>query len=399
MKLYRCAMLPPTVPLPDSLRANEVGTFAEHSVVGRLPEIALRAIAENDLDANRVRLVEGLAAEIATANLSHVDEPAAPDAAAWAGYIEPRLGTTWVDAPWFFVETYFYRRLLAATGYSQPGTRSGVDPFTEQKQTGLNGAMELAAMLGEALHDPKVLLGASLWANRVDLSLWPAGEADADARTRTVLSTGGDNRLLVDDTDAVLGTMDASAEVHLVLDNAGAELVADLALVAGILRGNGKVIIHAKPHPTFVSDTTPADIEETLQRLASEDSPGRNIASKIAAGQANGTVRVETHPFWVSPLAFWQCPQDLDNKLGKAGLIVVKGDANYRRLLGDRHWNHTTPISEIIRPPAPLVALRTSKAEVAAGLSPPIVERATAADSDWMTNGHWGMIQYAPAVS
>lgn len=392
-------MLPPTLPLPDSLRANESGTFAEQSVLGRLPEIAQRAITENKLNAERVRLLERLAAEIATANLSHVDEPEASDAADWAGYIAPLLGTTWVDAPWFFVETYFYRRLLAATGYSQPGARSGCDPFTEQKQTGLDGAMELAARLGDALDDPQVLLGASLWANRVDLSLWPAGEADADARTQAVLSAGGDNRLLIDDTGAVLETLERGHAIHMVLDNAGAELIADLALAAGVLRGNGTVAIHAKPHPTFVSDTTPSDIEETLQRLAAEDSPARHIASAISAGQADGALRVETHPFWVSPLPFWKCPQDLDDELARADLIVVKGDANYRRLLGDRHWNLTTPISEIIRPPAPLVALRTSKAEVAAGLSPATIESAAAVDPDWMINGHWGMIQYAPAAS
>ena len=181
-------MLTPTLPLPAALFANERGTFTEDSVVRRLPEIARRTIAENQLDDGQTELVEGLASEIPHASLVPIDEPEAPDAADWMTYIEPYLETNWLDTPWFFVETYFYRRLLAATGYSQPGARAGTDPFGDQKRKGLEGAMDLADKLGEALADPWLLLRASLWANRVDLSLWPAGEAASDRRTRDVLT-------------------------------------------------------------------------------------------------------------------------------------------------------------------------------------------------------------------
>jgi uncharacterized protein with ATP-grasp and redox domains len=380
------------------LRANEARTFAEDSVVRRLPEIARRTITENQLDARRVGLVEALADEIATATLTIVDEPEAADGADWAAYVGPYLNTTWLDAPWFFVETYFYRRLLAATGYSQPGTRCSRDPFEEQKRTALDGAMDLAARLGEELDAPRTLLGASLWANRVDLSLWPAGEADSAARTQAVLTAEGGTRLLVDNTDRALETLAAAGAVHVVLDNAGAELVADLALAASVLAGDGSVVLHAKPHPTFVSDAMPSDIATTIKRLAGDDSPARNIAATLEAGQQSGKLQISTHPFWVSPRAFWECPPDLNAHLSQAGLIFVKGDANYRRLLGDRHWDPTAPISGIIRPPSPLVALRAAKAEVVAGLTPAVVANAGDVDPDWMTNGHWGMVQYVAAA-
>ena len=78
--------------------------------------------------------------------------------------------------------------------------------------------------------------------------------------------------------------------------------------------------------------------------------------------------------------------------------MIFKGDANYRRLLGDRHWAATTPIHEIVRPSFELVALRTAKAEVMAGLEPAVAASAQETDPDWLTNGKWGMIQVVPAT-
>lgn len=394
-------MTPPTTPLPQPLRGNEVGTFAEDSVIRRLPEIARRTAAQNHLDQDRAAEVEALANEIGHGTLTLVDEPEAEDAVAWASYVEPYSGVRWIDAPWFFVETYFYRRLLAATGYSQPGSRRWIDPFQQQKQIGLEGAFELAARLGDALDDNLTLLGASLWANRVDLSLWPAGEEAADERTDAVLGSERRSRLLVNDSGPATEILDtAGVNVHLVLDNAGAELVADLALAANILANRGRVTIHAKPHPTFVSDVTMPDLEGTIRRLAEERTAARNIAGVLAGAGSSGHLEVDADPFWVSPSPFWECPPHLVDRLAAADLIIVKGDANYRRLLGDLHWDPTTAIDKIIRPPAPLLALRTPKAEVVAGLTQSAIDSATATDPDWMVDGEWGMIQYvAPQLS
>jgi uncharacterized protein with ATP-grasp and redox domains len=393
------AMLPPSLPIPNPLYANEVGTFAEDSVVRRLPEIARRTIAENQLDPHRMDLMEVLIDEIGTGTLGRVDEPEAADGAAWRRYVDPYLGSTWRDAPWFFVETYFYRRVLAATGYSQPGERHGIDPFAEQKALALEDSLELAARLGETLAEPLALLGASLWSNQVDLSLWPAGEAASETRTRAVLAVGRDAQLLVNDRDSVLDQLERARSVHFVLDNAGAELVADLALAAAVLARGARVTLHAKPHPTFVSDTTLPDLNATIDRLAATDSAAQHLVEILAAARSRRALKFTAHPFWVSPLPFWQCPPDLVSELRAADLIIVKGDANYRRLLGDRHWEETTPFSSIVRPPAPLVALRTSKAEVMAGVSQEAIDHARTVDPEWLVNGQWGLIQYAPAAS
>ena len=78
--------------------------------------------------------------------------------------------------------------------------------------------------------------------------------------------------------------------------------------------------------------------------------------------------------------------------------MVVKGDANYRRLLGDLHWDPTTPFTKIVRPLQPLLSLRTPKSLVAAGIAPEKVEEAAAIDPDWMTSGEWGIIQFVDEI-
>lgn len=88
-------------------------------------------------------------------------------------------------------------------------------------------------------------------------------------------------------------------------------------------------------------------------------------------------------------------PNSLKNELANANLIIVKGDANSRWLLGDRHWNITTSIADIVcYLPAPIVALRTLKSEVAVGLKSEVVEEIAKSDHSWLTNGQWGVIQF-----
>jgi len=87
-------------------------------------------------------------------------------------------------------------------------------------------------------------------------------------------------------------------------------------------------------------------------------------------------------------------PADLQTELAAAGLVVVKGDANYRRLCGDAHWSAMTPFSAAsVYFPAPLLALRTLKSEIILGLRAGEAERLSAQDPDWLVNGKRGVIQ------
>jgi hypothetical protein len=185
--------------------------------------------------------------------------------------------------------------------------------------------------------------------------------------------------------------------IDIIVDNAGFELICDLCLVDFLL-GSGianQVYLHLKPHPTFVSDATIQDVYDTRDFLANGSHPQvKAFTQRLGENLANGRLVLTEDYFWTSPLAFWELPEHLKTELGKSNLIIVKGDANYRRLLGDRHWNYTTNFADIVcYLPAPMVALRTLKSEVAAGLDAEIIETVAKSDANWLTNGQWGVIQ------
>jgi hypothetical protein len=83
-------------------------------------------------------------------------------------------------------------------------------------------------------------------------------------------------------------------------------------------------------------------------------------------------------------------------ELAQASLLINKGDANYRRWLGDRHWPMTTSPKDVLNYiPAPWLALRICKCNIAVGLEPGQPEALDYQDPDWLTNGNWGMLQFA----
>src|SRR5690606_12299627 len=103
-----------------------------------------------------------------------------------------------------------------------------------------------------------------------------------------------------------------------------------------------------------------------------------------------------THAFWTSPLLAWEMPDDVRNDLSASHLVVSKGDANYRRLLGDLAWPLDTAFDDIVAYfPAPLVALRTYKSELGGGLQPKRIAELNRTEEDWLTSGRWGNAQAA----
>jgi len=67
----------------------------------------------------------------------------------------------------------------------------------------------------------------------------------------------------------------------------------------------------------------------------------------------------------------WQMADGAKSSLEGADYCFVKGDANYRRLLGDCAWDYTNDsFQDVVGSyfPCPVVALRTLKAEVGCGM-------------------------------
>ncbi len=402
------------LPIPAPLRGAEADTFTHYTITTRFPNIARRVVEENDFPPQVAAKLNSLINDIPHARIRPLNDPHAPDTADWEAYITPYRGQNWLEVPWFFVETYFYRRILEATGYFASGETQGLDPYAKQKYLGLkNSAAAINALSQQVdvwLKRPTrrrealtALLIADLWGNQADLSMWlnadeerpsHATEAQAQAHILSNHTPAATAHLLT------LAGKKKKPRVAFLVDNAGFELVGDLALSDFLLSSGlaAQVSFHLKPHPTFVSDATVKDVRQTLNDLtAAEDAAVRAMGNRLQTQLSRARFCLLEDWFWTSPLPMWEMPASLRAQLGKADLLISKGDANYRRLLGDRHWPFTTPFEEIVAYlPAPLLALRTSKSEVMCGLKTEQVEALNKKDPTWLINGRWGVMQFAP---
>lgn len=392
---------------------SEEGTFAHVTLLERMPAIVQRVIDENDFPPSIVENLETLIQELPNGIVRSLNDQGS-DVAAWNDYLEPFVGKRWIDIPWLFAEVYFYRRILEATNYFLPGSFQNVDPYEYQKRRGLETAMdsiqELSARVntwsdtqqhGEEISSSTSLIALlyfALWGNRVDLSLWPINSEEFEESRQEIHLE--QTHILVDDTSLLV---DRVAEFHgvridFIVDNAGFELVCDLCLADYLLASQaaGIVYLHLKPHPTFVSDATIKDVHDTLDFLAAEDNEAvQSLAHRLQDYITQGRLLCRENFFWTAPLVFWEMPEALRSELAQSRLILSKGDANYRRCLGDRKWPFTTSFQDIVCYfPAPFVALRTLKSELAAGLQLEQVETLNNEDPQWLTNGQWGVIQF-----
>lgn len=403
----------PAYPLPEPIRGLEPGSFAEHTIKVRLPAIGRRVIAENHLPSEVNNRLEELFQEIPYAHIRPLRDRSAPDTSAWDGYTAPYLDQDWLQVPWLFSETYFYRRIMEATGYFMPGPLEGYDPYSYQKQAGLDTARNqiqaLAGRLAQWNQDAKgaegftqaliSLLSTDLWGNQVDLSLWPAGQENRPDHDN---ADQADAFLLVDDRPKAAACLSKRplnpGQVDFLADNAGFELVVDLCLADFLLSAGAASAIRfqLKPNPTYVSDALIKDVRHTILFLAGfEQAPVRNLGDRLSAYLQADRLQLRANFFSTSPLALWDMPTDMRQELAESGLVVLKGDYNYRRALGDRHWAPETPIDGILRYfPAPILLLRTLKSEIIAGLKPGQPKELSQKDPKWLTDGKWGVIQW-----
>ncbi|MBR8826657.1 MAG: protein-glutamate O-methyltransferase family protein [Gomphosphaeria aponina SAG 52.96 = DSM 107014] len=388
---------------PPPILVSELGSFAHKTLIERLPAIGKRIIIENDFPMLIRENLQILIDELPDGKVRAVlSQKCALDVVDWYRYIEPYLGESWLALPWYFAEAYFYRRVIEAIDYFN----LVIDPYAGQKKLGLENSITSVYSLSSQINklsgnwqknELVNVIYAALWGNRFDLSLFsPEPEIQ-----HKIYRENEQGNLLVDDTEKLVNWLAVNSveRIDVIIDNAGVELFCDLCLVDYLLNTQlaQTVCLHLKAHPTFVSDAIIKDVDDLLDRLfLEEDNEVKSFAMRLKKYITSQGLQLKEHLFWTSPLVFWEMPEDLMLELTKASLTIIKGDANYRRLLGDRHWSFTTPFAEIVSYfPTPLVALRTLKSEIVCGLQPSLITRLNTEDTHWLTNGKRGVIQFA----
>ncbi|XP_063835480.1 damage-control phosphatase ARMT1-like isoform X2 [Ostrinia nubilalis] len=222
-----------------------------------------------------------------------------------------------------------------------------------------------------------------------------------------------------------------SVMFDIVCDNAGYELFADLCLAHFLVSQKivQKVRFHVKKIPWFVSDVTPRDFKNTIEKCRSASykrevqqetkaeptaegeapppEPPRviaadslhTIADQWAAYVDDGTFVVLSDDFWTSPHTYKDMKKydyNLYRKLQYAAAILFKGDLNYRKLLGERNCNPVLGFEPSLQGfiPAPIIAVRTVKADLICGLPKGRWEQLNKIDEQWMQKGDYGVIQF-----
>ncbi|KAG8952353.1 hypothetical protein FRC04_004781 [Tulasnella sp. 424] len=322
--------------------------------------------------------------------------------------------------------------------------------MTEIDAEAEKGSLEKDLARLEVLFDEMIQM--CFWGNATDLSLLTTLSTGDIEKLQTVgkeAQAASRKYILRDDIDTAwqhLKTLD-NARLDIVLDNSGFEYFTDLILADFLVTHTGfinSVVFHPKDIPWFVSDVTPPDVRALLSAISDPSSstgssqpyfttPPPSPAHLSALHKLhyrwlkyfeNGTFRVNGAPGLDGGLSggvgeetrkrdggmeFWTRYgnyRELVEVEGMAGLegsglVIFKGDLNYRKLTGDVQWPAGTTFEEAMGPLAgklPILSLRTNKADVIAGLPKELVEKM---DSDpetsgWRTNGRWGVITFIP---
>jgi len=188
-------------------------------------------------------------------------------------------GDTWLSAPWLVAEFYAYLRLMEATGYHDESNAETYlwDPFLVAKRAGLGSSVGSAeGVLGKVATLPGTREGVALaaafalWGNKMDLSIWPADGDNSSTDVFQSILRAADDNLLHDDTDNLTEHCEmlrgrGGGKVDVIVDNAGFELVTDLALADHLVASGVAEVVtfQLKSHPTFVSDALESDLRET----------------------------------------------------------------------------------------------------------------------------------------
>ncbi|XP_011300702.1 UPF0364 protein C6orf211 homolog [Fopius arisanus] len=329
---------------------------------------------------------------------------------------------TWFETDWLLCETYMYRRLRQIYALTQ--NLSSLDCFEEQKEYAFTSALNSISALAKYTLDLAnktdnhissankedfiALMKLNLWGNRCDLSHSGGVAVNASQHCAPMDRLSMiDPNLLIDNTSSVWDLLTKAATgrdviIDVVLDNAGYELFTDLSLALFVTRHKlaTKIRFYVKNHPWYISDVTAKDCRWTIESMKNSTNSKLQEFGKICGDYFDsGTWTIEDEPFWTSPYDFSQMKikaPDLYSKLSEAKLIIFKGDLNYRKLMGDINWEHTTDLVTALRGfrPSNLVTLRTLKADVCVGLLPGKADDLCSqhGGNDWLVSGQYGVI-------
>ena len=394
----------------EEFSAKYVGSFAKFTVENRFPKIFKEVCSEEYESFIKDHKVGD--ENILHSNIPGIDELKK----SISSYKDYTIKNFFEEAPFFLVEFYFYHLLLSLRNYD----KLKFDFFAAKKDTDWKAkAEDFSYKLSVLFYDfekfnkrkfskkekqefnerknehIKSILYYSLTSNTGDLSQLH------EIRSESV-------RCLFNETEICQNYLDVAkpySRFDIICDNSGAELFSDIYLavfflVYGLAK---KVVFHLKPCPFFVSDATIDDFSKLVAALTKN---GKN--TELLDFISKKKIEVSPDDFWVEPYYFDKMPDGLKNHFDKSNLVIIKGDLNYRRLVGDFNTHcddkEKSSVKEVetleerclfrnkSNQNIPLVAPRVLKSDVFVGIDSVFEAIGRNSDSQFKTDGKWGVI-------
>ena len=380
----------------------EPGSFANRVLLERHPAIIKHILEDRPCDARQKDQLNMLLDETIRGLVAPLPDRAW-DSSYWRASGDAFFGRPWIQASFLWAESFFYRRLLQALEFFEPGPWRGVDPFLSMKTVefetdAVEAYWEEIGQLAnltdeEAFH---ALVRAALLGNRADLGFRMGSPGGMDS--------GRGFDLIHDDTEMIWNCIADARQPNIVIltDNAGLEILSDLILSDLLIerRLSSTIALHLKPTPYYVSDATLADVLAALRWLDQRGAEAREVSGRIRSHVRTGLLKFKTHEFYCRPECFWLIPSDLRVEFARADLVIAKGDLNYRRLVGDVECDPTIAFEDACRYfPSRLSALRMLKSDVVLGVQHEVVSQLDSTGRKWRTDGRAGLIQFHPGPS
>lgn len=408
-------------------------SFAYFTIKERLPRIITQSIdilvrnkddigEEYGEDAKReLKTVIGelskLKYEIQTNKPMRNIESNASDVKSYNDYLTQQPNKTYFTAIWLHAECYMYRRIREIFELTEH-LRS-YDPFSVQKrsayETNSAAVLQLSKYLVSNLTDSIdtksefiKLLKLNLWGNQCDLS-FSSGVVEDCSDWFQILDSMEANIVSDHSEDVWSAVSDANGTsriIDIVLDNSGYELFTDLCLADFLISHKfaDSIRIYVKNIPWFVSDVMKSDFDWTLhQLLNSKEKDMKYLGERWTKYVNNQIWTIVQDDFFTLPhdysLMASTAPA-LYKQMQEAKVVIFKGDLNYRKLLGEKNWQPSTPCNVALQGfgPSKIVTLRTVKCQLICGLEPGVAEALSVKDPEWETTGKYGVIQYCEDI-
>ena len=374
--------------LPSYISTGDADSFAQFTVINRLPGI-VRSIAQNNsLDAETALRLEELAKAMPESPLEPLPATSGINIRMNDGI--RKNAYRWNNAPFIFIENYLYHLLCEIMDFKNNGKdyfscKKNADVI-QNKNSFVSSIERIDKLIadnhGETFRD---ILYLNILGNKADLS------QIADLRNSKL-------KLLIDDTEKAVDIFRTAKRIDFVLDNSGEELFSDILLVYFLFCKTEieKIVLHFKTMPYFVSDALKTDFHFLLDEISASER-GKNFADTINQYIQSGRLLLCDDTFWNDTDDFRDMPPHIRIGIDESDLVIFKGDLNYRKLVEDRHWDFSAKTADLAGyMNTNCLIIRVLKSELITGLD--ANEIPDLSDKTWMYNGEYGLIQTLTAA-